>query len=241
MVVYHQADFSAKNARRHRQWKGQFMKGERLMILIMSPIRGKVSSHQMRLLVGSTSEHPIKLETRLEWDIATDPEWLAGVQWGKPRPGHPEGKVAFHIRDVLNNIERYFGDSGDRSRLRLVALIHDTLKYKVIHEGPGAREKSHGYLARKFAERYINEESVLEVIELHDEAYKASMLMTQNGNREAAERQARELIARLGGNIGLFMRFYLCDNRVGEKSTAHYEWFKGLAEKHAKGRRGDGA
>lgn len=183
-------------------------------------------------LSGSQLELPFKLETQLEWDIATDPEWLEGIKWGKPRPGHPEAKVASHVRDVLNNIEGFLGNSSDRSRLRLIALIHDTFKYKTVRVEFAANERSHGYLARQFAERYINDAGILDVIELHDEAYKASLLMTRHGNREAAERQARELVTRLGNNIDLFIRFYLCDNQTGDKSTAHYQWFKGFTERH---------
>jgi hypothetical protein len=182
------------------------------------------------------SELPFNLETDLERAIAADPDWLAGVKWGQPRPGHPEGKVIFHIRDVLNNIDHFFSNSGDRSRLRLIALIHDTFKYKRDHAQPGVPKKSHGYWARQFAERYINDAGVLEVIELHDEAYKASLLLTRYTNREAAERCARELIRRLGHSLDLFMCFYLCDSRTSDKSTTHYEWFKGLVEEQAKGR-----
>jgi hypothetical protein len=90
-------------------------------------------------------------------------------------------------------------------------------------------------MAREFAERYINESGVLDVVELHDEAYKAHRLMTQQEDQEAAERRASKLIGQLGDNLGLFLRFYLCDNQVGGKSAAHYLWFRGLVERHMNG------
>jgi hypothetical protein len=171
---------------------------------------------------------PFQLETQVEWRVAADPEWQAGLEWGHSRPGHPEGRVIFHIRDVLDNVDCFFSNSAHRSSLRLIALIHDTFKYQAAQFTPGTPKKSHGYLARKFAEQYISEVGILEVIELHDEAYKAYRLMSQDGNREAAQLRVTGLMTRLGKNIALFMQFYLCDCRTGDKSTAHYEWFKGL-------------
>ena len=177
---------------------------------------------------------PFQLKTQLEQKIAADPEWQYGLEWGHSRPGHPEGRVVFHIREVLDNVDCFFRNSAHRSSLRLIALIHDTFKYKAAQLEPDTHKKSHGYVARKFAERYISDGGILEVIELHDEAYKAYRLMARYGNRQAAEVQATELITRLGKNLDLFMRFYLCDCRTGDKSTAHYEWFQGLVEQQFK-------
>ncbi|MFQ5613137.1 MAG: hypothetical protein ACE5H9_13490 [Anaerolineae bacterium] len=188
----------------------------------------------MKWPAADAAELPFKLETQLERDIAANPDWLEGVAWGRPRPGHPEGKVMFHIRDVLRNIDHFFGGACDRSRLRLIALLHDTFKYKVVRAEPGARQRSHGYRARKFAERYIDDAQILAVIELHDGAYQIFLGLTRHGHREVAEGQARELMMRLDQSFELFMRFYLCDSRTGDKSMVHYAWFKGLAEKMLK-------
>jgi hypothetical protein len=179
-------------------------------------------------------ELPFRLETRLERTITADPKWVEGALWGVSRPGHPEGKVIFHIRDVLNNIEQFFGNSDDRPGLRLIALIHDTFKYQAARSTSGSPGKSHGYWARRFAERYINDPGILQVIELHDEAYKAFVSMSRYTDREAAEKSAEDLIAQLGDNIELFLRFYLCDSRTGDKSMSHYEWFKELVEARCK-------
>ena len=175
-----------------------------------------------------SDELPFILETQLEWEIAADPAWLQGITWGTPRSGHPEGLVMFHIRDVLNNIDHFFGGSSDRPALRLIALTHDTFKYQVVRSELGSVQ-SHGYLARKFAEQYVSDFRILEVIELHDQAYKAYLFITQHGDHEAAEWHAKNLITRLGKNIDLFMHFYLCDVQTGNKSSIHYEWFKRVA------------
>jgi hypothetical protein len=180
----------------------------------------------------SLSELPFDLETELELAIGADQVWQVGLEWGQPRSGHPEGQVKYHIRDVMDNIDRFFSCDNNRSKLRLVALIHDTLKYQVANLKRKKHKPSHGYLARKFAEQYIHDQRILQVIELHDEAYFASRLLTRGGDAECATRQARELITRLGDNLDLFMQFYLCDNQTGAKSSTHYEWFSRLAEKY---------
>ena len=134
----------------------------------------------------------------------------------------------FHIRDVLNNTDRFFGNSDDRPRLRLIALIHDTFKYQAIRSSSATSRKSHAYQARKFAERYIDDLAILQVIELHDDAYRA----WRCENREVGERGARELIAELGDHLGLFIRFYRCDSLTPGKTSSHYRWFEALVRAH---------
>jgi hypothetical protein len=185
----------------------------------------------------SIPELPFDLETELEFAVATDPTWQVGLEWGQPRSGHPEGQVKYHIRDVLGNIDYFFGRDRNRSKLRLIALVHDTFKYQAASLKHKNRPPSHGYWARKFAEQYIHDQSILEVIELHDEAYLAARLLTRSGDAESAVKRARVLITRLDNNLDLFMQFYLCDNRTGAKSTTHYEWFSRVVEEHIRDRK----
>jgi DnaJ-class molecular chaperone len=42
-------------------------------------------------------EEIIKCETELEKTIISDKDFIEGALWGKPRNGHPEGKVFIHI------------------------------------------------------------------------------------------------------------------------------------------------
>jgi hypothetical protein len=81
---------------------------------------------------------PFSLETPIELQLAADPEWRAGLSWGVPRPGHPEGQIVRHIREVLDNVDGYYARSSERGRLRLIALVHDTFKYSVDRSAPGA-------------------------------------------------------------------------------------------------------
>jgi len=173
------------------------------------------------------TELPFELETDLERTIAGDPAWIEGIQYGRPRPGHPEGQVMFHIADVLKNIDRHHGDSPLRERLRLIALVHDSFKYQVDPSRPKVGENHHGHLARRFAERFVDDPAVLTVIELHDEAYN-SWRQGSHGDWPKAEQRAGKLLERLGDVRQLYLGFHRCDNETGDKSREPYEWFEQL-------------
>ena len=72
----------------------------------------------------------IKPKNTLEEKIIRDQEFIDGVNWGKPRKGHPEGTVLAHIQEVLANVDKY-GNGMTEDPLRIITLIHDTFKYKV--------------------------------------------------------------------------------------------------------------
>lgn len=162
----------------------------------------------------------VEPETELERRIVSDPDWREGAAWGKPRPGHPEGAVSAHIAEVLANVDRYARSERERRRLRLVALIHDTFKHRVHYHLPRVLGNDHAVLARRFAERHLDDEGVLDVIELHDEAYRAW--------RRGDERRALRLAERLGPELDLFRVFYRCDNETGDKRRDDIEWFEAL-------------
>ena len=65
---------------------------------------------------------PFELIDDRERRIAENPEFLAGVEHGAPRPGHPEGAVKWHIADVLANIKRWYAGTPQYGALRLIAL-----------------------------------------------------------------------------------------------------------------------
>ncbi|MEP7284260.1 MAG: HD domain-containing protein [Chloroflexota bacterium] len=169
---------------------------------------------------------PFKLETTLEEKIAADPEWQEGAVWGKPRSGHPEGQVLQHIAEVLANVDRFAIDAEDRRALRIIALIHDTFKSRVKPLLPAVGENHHAMLARRFAERYIDDPALLDIIELHDAAYHCWRAGARWGNWAKAGEYADQLIARLGPSLPRYVRFFRADNRTGDKDQAPLAWFE---------------
>jgi len=168
----------------------------------------------------------IEPETELETRIVEDPAWQEGASWGVARPSHPEGEVAAHVEEVLRNVDAEALDETDRQRLRFVALVHDTFKHRVDRAQPPTGENHHAMIARRFAERYTDDPELLDVIELHDEAFNAWVKGDRGGKWDAAETRATLLLERLGSSRGFYLRFYRADNRTGSKSQAPLEWFE---------------
>jgi RimJ/RimL family protein N-acetyltransferase len=170
----------------------------------------------------------VRPETDLERAICADPAWRSGVAWGEPRSGHPEGTVIAHVADVLANVDRIALDPADRTRLRLAAIVHDAFKGDVDRSQPKTGENHHAMRARRFAERYLDDPDLLDVIELHDDAYLAWRQGRRNGDWPAAERRARALLERLGSRSGLYLRFYRADNETDGKTDEHRHWLESL-------------
>ena len=194
---------------------------------------GSDAKHQKRAESALAADHrrqmlPFPLINDTERQIAADPEWQAGLRYGVPRPGHPEGAVLWHVRDVLDNVERLYGDSPWRERLRLIALVHDAFKYRVDPQRPRRGDNHHATHARRFAERHISAPAVLDVIELHDEAYNAWQCGHRDSDWQRAEERAAALLDRLGDTLELYLAFYRCDNATGDKSKEPFLWFLDL-------------
>ena len=105
-------------------------------------------------------------ETELERQLLDDPRLRAGLDWGQPRFGHPEGRVADHVAAMLTAIP---ADDPLRSDLRFLALVHDSFKAEVRPREPWSPGNDHAVLARRFAEHYTAEERLLAALELHAE------------------------------------------------------------------------
>ncbi len=173
---------------------------------------------------------PFILETDLERTIAADPAWQQGVIWGKPRFGHLEGAVQFHIADVLTNIDGQQPTPEERRKLRLIALVHDTFKYRVNELKPKMGNNHHAHIARVFAEKYIDDPVILDIIELHDEAYNSWRLGAYKGRWEHAEERIDNLLARLGSSLPLYVRFFFADSQTESKDPTPVQWFTHLLE-----------
>lgn len=176
----------------------------------------------------------LKPETDLEKRIVSDPDFIEGALFGKPRNGHPEGQVVYHIREVLDNVDK-FSTPENRTDLRLIAILHDTFKHKVDPTKPRSGMNHHAMIARKYAEKFIQiPEYLLDIIELHDEGYNSWQQGGRKGDWYKAGVRAEALVGKLQTEtrIDLYIAFYKCDNLTGDKEQENYEWFcKFLAER----------
>lgn len=171
----------------------------------------------------------IQPETQLETLILEQPVLQEGMLWGKPRRGHPEGKVLYHVREVLDNIDQHAPSDFLREQLRLVAIIHDSFKYQEdLKTRPRNWAMHHAVIARRFADDFINDEAVLDVIEWHDEAYYCWRAMKKGRPADSTRHCIDCLMQRMQPNRAeqLYALFYKCDTQTGDKTQAPLYWFE---------------
>jgi hypothetical protein len=162
-------------------------------------------------------------ETDLERRLADDPALRAGLAWGVPRPGHPEGSVGAHVADLLRRIDED-GETGDRRReLRFLALVHDAFKNRVHEWLPKTAANHHATRARHFAARFTDDERLLGTIEHHDRPYAIWRKMQRKGklDEDAMERMLAHI-----PDPSLFLRFIELDGSTEGKRPEPIRWFR---------------
>lgn len=165
-------------------------------------------------------------ENELEYAFLEDKDFLYGLDWGTPRYGHPEGEVYKHIREVLDNIDLLALDPGYRSKLRIIAFVHDTFKYKEHKGHPRDWDRHHAIFARQFLETYTSDPAMLTITQWHDEAYYCWCTEFLYHKPERARLRLTDLLNRLSDFIQLYYLFFLCDTRTGDKNLAPLKWFE---------------
>ena len=162
-------------------------------------------------------------ETELERELAEDPILQEGLRWGEPRRGHPEGAVGAHVADLLETIERWGETGRRREELRFLAIVHDSLKFKVQNWRPRVGENHHAMRARRFAERYTQDERLLATIEQHDRPYTLWRKARRRGRHDDHALDA--MIDRIP-DMDLFLRFVELDGSTGGKNHEPIRWLK---------------
>lgn len=167
-------------------------------------------------------------ETPLESQLIRHPTILEGLVWGEPRYGHPEGKVYLHIREIYDNIDSLDVSASERESLRLIALTHDAFKYKEDKSEPRDWNLHHAMYARRFMEQYTDDKVVLDIIELHDEAYYCWRMFRIEATPEAAAERFSHFLYRIDHCLRLYYLFFVADTRTGDKVQAPVKWFESM-------------
>lgn len=162
-------------------------------------------------------------ESDLERALIADSELREGLAWGRPRSGHPEGSVGAHVADLLETIDRW-GETGQRrAELRLLALVHDALKFRVRGWLPKVGENHHAMRARRFAERYTTDERLLATIEQHDRPYSLWRKLRRSGRVD--EKGLDRMLERIP-DLDLFVRFVELDGSTEGKKPGLIAWLR---------------
>ena len=169
-------------------------------------------------------------ETPLEASFLEDAEFRRGLQWGVPRYGHPEGTIMAHVVEVNENIDRLPVDAETRRLLRIVCFVHDTFKHLEHRGKPRDWTRHHAVYARNFLARYVDDEPLLWLVELHDEAYYAWRLAHLYNRLGESQERIRNIRAKCGAYWQLYYLFFKCDTCTGDKNPAPLRWFEGCME-----------
>jgi hypothetical protein len=169
------------------------------------------------LIAGFRPEGPI------ETAISHQPELLQGLAWGKPREAHPEGAVGAHVAQVLRLIDSDGEEGERRALLRLIALLHDSFKYRVKNMLPRSGRNHHAMRARRFAERFTDDERVLTTLELHDMPYAIWRKMKRKGRLDSDALEA--MLERIPDHE-LFLHFVELDGSSEAKNPEPVRWFR---------------
>ena len=157
--------------------------------------------------------------------IKANPRYQKNIEYGEPRPGHPEGKVKFHIVDLEENLEtlRVKGITKEYYwKLKFLIHIHDSFKAEVKKDTPVQDARNHAAVAKEFAKQFINDADLLNMIQFHDENYNLWREYLQNGlfNNERFQNLLNTI-----ENWDLFLMFIIIDGCVKGKDYAKLTWF----------------
>jgi hypothetical protein len=159
---------------------------------------------------------PITPETERERALLADPRLRAGLEWGAPRSGHPEGRVSDHAAAILDAIAP---EDPLRSDLRFLAITHDAFKADVRPHEPWSPDNDHAMLARRFAQHYTADERLLSTLELHDEPYWIWR------HADAPDQALQRLLKRVP-DLELLARFVELDAANEGKDLSFLWWFR---------------
>lgn len=163
--------------------------------------------------------------------VISDPRYLANLDWGEARPGHPEGTVRAHIAELESNLETLRPNLTDEDywRLRLLVHTHDSFKAEAVPGVAITDPKSHASLARAFLAAYCNNADLLAMVQYHDEPFALYRQAKYKGDYNR-ERFSALLTAIRDWN--LFLAFNLIDGCTAGKSREPLRWlFREVAGK----------
>lgn len=155
--------------------------------------------------------------------IRQDPIWLKAIEGGRVRPGHPEGKIKFHIADVEKYLDAHKNEvsENDYWRLKIMALVHDAFKNDNNPKVPIMDPNSHASLGRQYAAKFVDDQDMEMMLQYHD--YPYSLWKKANKGIVVSEK-VKELLNKINNKkvYDLFMR---ADGSTPGKSQEPLEWW----------------
>jgi len=103
--------------------------------------------------------------------MLNDPRHQENIEYGKPRSGHPEGKVRYHIPGLeasLNSLAARGISEGDYWKLKFLIHVHDSFKKEAKPDAPILDPERHATLAGVYASQFTSDADFLNMNQFHD-------------------------------------------------------------------------
>lgn len=155
--------------------------------------------------------------------VIADPDYLANLDWGTARSGHPEGTIRAHIVELEQNLEALRAKLADEQywKLKLLVHTHDTFKAESKEGVPISDPKSHASLARAFLATYCDNADLLAMVQFHDEPFALYRQVESKGKYNQARFDALLNVVR---DWNLFLAFNIIDGCTAGKSREPLQW-----------------
>lgn len=156
--------------------------------------------------------------------IVSDPRYLKNVEYGEPRPGHPEGKVKNHIAELEENLENLAARITEVRywKLKFLIHVHDTFKADAVPDSPISSPYSHASLARRFASEYTDDADLLNMIQFHDVNFSLWKQFAVTGSYDTGRLQS---LLQTIKDWDLFLIFLILDGATQGKDPKKVKWF----------------
>lgn len=156
--------------------------------------------------------------------ITSDPRYLANLDWGQVRSGHPEGTIRAHIAELERNLDHLRPRLTDAEfwKLRILVHTHDLFKGEAKSGTPITDPRSHASLARAYLETFDVEPDVLNMVQYHDEPYALWRQFHHQYKLNAA--RLEKLLATIQ-DWDVFLTFLIVDGCTAGKTREPLHWF----------------
>jgi hypothetical protein len=166
--------------------------------------------------------------------IKADPLYQKNIEYGEPRPGHPEGTVKNHISDLEANLEKLqrmgrIHSEDDYWKLKFMIHVHDLFKAEAEKHTPTLHPRNHASLARGYASQFTNDTDLLNMIQYHDENYKLWKEYLKNNQYD---NERFENLLQTIKDWDLFLLFIIIDGCTKGKDYAKLDWFINEVKEH---------
>lgn len=169
--------------------------------------------------------------------IQADPRYVEGLTYGVPRPGHDEGSVVNHIAKLERTVDKLAPmlSAEEYYKMLILVHVHDAFKLegkrRTGHRVSLLHPDSHASLAARFLAKYVNDLSLVSIVQYHDEGFALWQKFQKQGCLD--EKRLQEHVLSKIMDMNLYLLFTVVDSFTESKMKTHSpRWFVDMVNQH---------